>query len=41
VAVVTEATGSARAGALPVAALFLLGLALLARVRPEGDAAAP
>ena len=40
VALVTEATGSARAGAVPVALLFLLGLALLARVRPEGDLAA-
>ena len=39
VAVVTEATGSARAGALPVAALFAAGLVLLALVRPEGDAA--
>ena len=33
----TEATGSARLGYLPVAGLFILGLGLLAWVRPDGD----
>ena len=39
VALVTQATGSARLGALPIAAMFLVGLAFLAQVRPEGDVA--
>lgn len=39
IGLVTTATGSPRAGLLPLIALFLAGLALLSRVRPEGDAA--
>ena len=41
VAWVTWVTGEPRLGALPVAALFLAGLALLPLVRPDGDAARP
>ena len=39
IAWVTWASGTPRLGVLPVAALFLAGLALLSRVRPEGDVA--
>ena len=39
IALVTWASGTPRLGLVPVAALFLAGLALLAWVRPEGDAA--
>lgn len=41
IAIVTDATGSQRAGITPLIVLFLIGLVLLVWVKPDGERAAP